>query len=269
MNRCPSLKSFAISNRLSSMIAVYLAPSIFLSTLSSLPIFLKEKHPRSMMLPPPSSTVKTVCSGWWAVQVFHPHTVLHLVQKVTFWPNLSKSTFPIFLMSHLNWEHANSWDCAKSPSEDKPMDAQRVFVLTSAVCDSEKANVPHGASVSVFCERQRDVKGAVRLRGSCCGCWAFDSRRCEGWHLHGRAMGETEGRISEGKREAEKRGRRVLFYTCWFERSQQKRIKHTYCEQENCTFRLLGKLQWASFLSHSPYSGVSLLHAIDISVSVV
>ncbi|KAL3978871.1 hypothetical protein ACER0C_019933 [Sarotherodon galilaeus] len=57
VNLRPSLKSFADSKRFSSKIALYLAPSIFPSTLTSFPVPAEEKHPQSMMLPPPYLTV--------------------------------------------------------------------------------------------------------------------------------------------------------------------------------------------------------------------
>ncbi|CAI5670166.1 unnamed protein product [Oreochromis niloticus] len=53
----PSLKSFADSKRFPSKIALYLAPSIFPSTLTCFPVPAEEKHPQSMMLPPPYVTV--------------------------------------------------------------------------------------------------------------------------------------------------------------------------------------------------------------------
>ncbi|KAL3987344.1 nuclear receptor co-repressor 2 [Sarotherodon galilaeus] len=56
VNLRPSLKSFADSKRFSK-IALYLAPSIFPSTLTSFPVPAEEKHPQSMMLPPPYLTV--------------------------------------------------------------------------------------------------------------------------------------------------------------------------------------------------------------------
>ena len=73
VNLFPSLKSFAASHRFSCRIALYLAPSILPSTLTSFPVPAEEKHPHSMRLPPPCFTVGMVCSGWWAVLLFH-HT---------------------------------------------------------------------------------------------------------------------------------------------------------------------------------------------------
>lgn len=71
----PSLKSFA-----DSRIVLYLAPSIFPSTLTILPVSAEEKHLQSRMLQP-CVTVGTVCSEWCAVLVAF---------RVRLWP---KSTF--------------------------------------------------------------------------------------------------------------------------------------------------------------------------------
>ncbi|KAK3575155.1 hypothetical protein QTP86_020941 [Hemibagrus guttatus] len=54
---CPSLKSFTDSNRFSSMIALYLAPSFFPSAQTSFPVPAEEKHPHNLMLPPPCFTM--------------------------------------------------------------------------------------------------------------------------------------------------------------------------------------------------------------------
>ena len=56
----PCLKSFADSYRFSSKIVLYLAPSIFPLTQTSFPVPAEEKHPHSMMLPPPCFTVGMV-----------------------------------------------------------------------------------------------------------------------------------------------------------------------------------------------------------------
>ena len=69
VNLRPSLKSFADSNMFSSKIALYLALSIFPSTLTSFPVPAEEKHPHNMMLPP-CFTAGMVCSGRCAVLVF-------------------------------------------------------------------------------------------------------------------------------------------------------------------------------------------------------
>ncbi|XP_054642150.1 uncharacterized protein LOC129187227 isoform X9 [Dunckerocampus dactyliophorus] len=52
-----TLKSFADSSRFSSKVVLYLAPSIFPSTLTSFPVPAEEKQPHNMMLPPPCLTV--------------------------------------------------------------------------------------------------------------------------------------------------------------------------------------------------------------------
>ncbi|MEQ2281636.1 hypothetical protein AMECASPLE_032478 [Ameca splendens] len=58
-----SLQSFADSNRFSSKIALYLASSIFPSTLTTFSVPAEEKQAQTMMLPPPCLTVGMVCSG--------------------------------------------------------------------------------------------------------------------------------------------------------------------------------------------------------------
>lgn len=71
VNLHPSLKSFADSNRFFQD-CLYLAPFIFPSTLTILPVPAEEKHPQSMILSPPCLTVETVCSEFSAT-----HNVLH------------------------------------------------------------------------------------------------------------------------------------------------------------------------------------------------
>ena len=61
LNLCPSLKSLEDWNRFPSRISPYLAPS------TSFPVPADEKHPYSMMLPPPCFTVGMVFLGWWEV----------------------------------------------------------------------------------------------------------------------------------------------------------------------------------------------------------
>ena len=70
VNLCRSRKSFALWSRFSSRICLCLAPFIALSILTSLPVPAVEKHPHSMMLPPPCFTVGMVFDGWWAVLGF-------------------------------------------------------------------------------------------------------------------------------------------------------------------------------------------------------
>ena len=57
MNLHPSLRSWALWSRFSSKISLHFAPLIFASILTSLPVPVAEKHPHSMMLPPPCFTV--------------------------------------------------------------------------------------------------------------------------------------------------------------------------------------------------------------------
>ncbi|XP_061553465.1 phospholipid-transporting ATPase ID-like isoform X3 [Phycodurus eques] len=56
----PSLRFWALWRRFSSRISLYLAAFIFPSTGTSRPVPAAEKHPHSMMLPPPCFTVGTV-----------------------------------------------------------------------------------------------------------------------------------------------------------------------------------------------------------------
>ncbi len=65
VNLRPSLRSWALWRRFSSRISLYL-PSIA----TSRPVPAAEKHPHSMMLPPPCFTVGTVLDRWWAVPGF-------------------------------------------------------------------------------------------------------------------------------------------------------------------------------------------------------
>ena len=70
MNRHPSLRSRALWSRFSSRMSLYIAAFIFPSILTSLPVPATEKHPHSMMLPPPCFTVGMVLAWWWAVPGF-------------------------------------------------------------------------------------------------------------------------------------------------------------------------------------------------------
>ncbi len=70
VNLRPSLRSWALWRRFSSGISLYLAAFIFPSIATSRPVPAAEKHPHSMMLPPPCFTVGTVLDRWWAVPGF-------------------------------------------------------------------------------------------------------------------------------------------------------------------------------------------------------
>ncbi len=70
VNLRPSLRSWALWRRFSSRISLYLAAFIFPSIATSRPVPAAEKHPHSMMLPPPCFTVGTVLDRWWAVPGF-------------------------------------------------------------------------------------------------------------------------------------------------------------------------------------------------------
>ena len=69
MNRRPSLRSRALWSRFSARMSLYIA-AIFPSILTSLPVPGTEKHPHSMMLPPPCFTVGMVLPWWWAMPGF-------------------------------------------------------------------------------------------------------------------------------------------------------------------------------------------------------
>ena len=86
----------SLQNRFSSKIVLYLAPSIFPSTQTSFPVPAEEKHPHSMMLPPPCFTVGMVCSGWCAV-FSATCSILHLGQKLQFWSHLTRAPCSTFV----------------------------------------------------------------------------------------------------------------------------------------------------------------------------
>ncbi len=81
VNLRPSLRSWALWRRFSSRISLYLAAFIFPSIATSRPVPAAEKHPHSMMLPPPCFTVGTVLDRWWAVPGFPPHIPLRIKAK--------------------------------------------------------------------------------------------------------------------------------------------------------------------------------------------
>ncbi len=81
VNLRPSLRSWALWRRFSSRISLYSAAFIFPSIATSRPVPAAEKHPHSMMLPPPCFTVGTVLDRWWAVPCFSPHIPLRIKAK--------------------------------------------------------------------------------------------------------------------------------------------------------------------------------------------
>ena len=62
VNLHPSLEVLRSLEQVLSWISLYFAPFIFPSILTSLPVPASEKHPHSMMLPPPCFTVEMVSS---------------------------------------------------------------------------------------------------------------------------------------------------------------------------------------------------------------
>ena len=70
VNLRQSLRSRALWTWFSSGISPYFGLFSFPSTLTSLPVPAAEKHPHSMMLPPPGFTVGMVLGRWWAVPCF-------------------------------------------------------------------------------------------------------------------------------------------------------------------------------------------------------
>ncbi len=70
VNLRPSLRSWALWRRFSSRISLYLAAFIFPSMQPVRPVPAAEKHPHSMMLPPPCFTFGTILDRWWAVPGF-------------------------------------------------------------------------------------------------------------------------------------------------------------------------------------------------------
>ena len=79
VNLRPSLRSRALWKRFSSRISLYLAAFIFPSIATSRPVPAAEKHPHSMMLPPPCFTdcIGQVMSSAW----FSPHIPLRINAK--------------------------------------------------------------------------------------------------------------------------------------------------------------------------------------------
>ncbi len=84
VNLRPSLRSWALWRRFLSRISLYLAAFIFPSIATSRPVPAAEKHPHSMILPPPCFTVGTVLDRWRAVPGFLHTYRLELRPKSSF-----------------------------------------------------------------------------------------------------------------------------------------------------------------------------------------
>ena len=82
MNRRPSLRSRVHWSRFSSRMALYIAAFIFPSILTSLPVPAAEKHPHSMMLPPPCFPLGMVLA-WFPSK----HDTWHSHQRVLIRPD--------------------------------------------------------------------------------------------------------------------------------------------------------------------------------------
>ncbi len=92
VNLRPSLRSWALWRRFSSRISLYLAAFIFPSIATSRPVPAAEKHPHSMMLPPPCFT-GTVLDRWWAVPGFLHTYRLELRPKVLSWSHQTRESY--------------------------------------------------------------------------------------------------------------------------------------------------------------------------------
>ncbi len=101
VNLRPSLRSWALWRRFSSRISLYLAAFIFPSIATSRPVPAAEKHPHSMMLPPPCFTVGTVLDRWWAVPGFLHTYRLELRPKVLSWSHQTRESFRCFLANSM------------------------------------------------------------------------------------------------------------------------------------------------------------------------
>ncbi len=114
VNLRPSLRSWALWRRFSSRISLYLAAFIFPSIATSRPVPAAEKHPHSMMLPPPCFTVGTVLDRWWAVPGFLHTYRLELRPKSSIWSHQTRESYlspswspPCGLSCVLNWGEAS------------------------------------------------------------------------------------------------------------------------------------------------------------------
>lgn len=80
-NLHPNLRTRVLGNRLSSVFSLYIAAFIFLSTLTSLLVPAIEKHPHSMMLPPPFCTLGNYNGQVTSCAWFHPDITLGIQAK--------------------------------------------------------------------------------------------------------------------------------------------------------------------------------------------
>ncbi|MEQ2168905.1 hypothetical protein GOODEAATRI_019478 [Goodea atripinnis] len=101
----PQSQVFADFNRFSSKIFLYLAPSIFSSTLTTFPVPAEEKHPQSMMLPPPYLTVGMMCAVLVLSHTARPKSSI-LVSSDLLWTSygflLTMASFlPLFHKDHI------------------------------------------------------------------------------------------------------------------------------------------------------------------------
>lgn len=106
MNLHPNLRSFADSNRFSLRTVLYLAPSIFPSTLTSFPVSAEEKHPHIIMQSPPSFREDDLLRVLYNIR-FPPHVTFCI--KLEFCYHLIRvpaSTNFLFLL-HGFWQTEN------------------------------------------------------------------------------------------------------------------------------------------------------------------
>ncbi|MEQ2281750.1 hypothetical protein AMECASPLE_033625 [Ameca splendens] len=95
-----------MQKRFSSRIVLDLASSIFPSTLIVLPVPAEEKHPHSMMLPPPYFLMRIVRSGFCTVSFLK--TILHGGNKFSFGMTSAEVLLKHVLCPlHCLWQTAN------------------------------------------------------------------------------------------------------------------------------------------------------------------
>lgn len=94
-----SLKSFTASDRSCSRTVLYLAPSLFPSTLTSFPVPAEEKLPHRMMLPPSCPSGDDAFRVMFRVS-FPPHSVLHWDGKTSC--SEQSSFFHVCCFSYMN-----------------------------------------------------------------------------------------------------------------------------------------------------------------------